>query len=85
MKKLACLKLKFLPWILLLPVSTIFIIMTVMIFITIDRQITKRPFSIPSIRPDLNQPNPRVGIGLCQFSTDGLFLASRNGKWIRKG
>ncbi|EIE90508.1 hypothetical protein RO3G_15219 [Rhizopus delemar RA 99-880] len=49
------------------------------------RQITKRPFSIPSIRSDLNQPNPRVGIGLCQFSTDGLFLASRNGKWIRKG
>ncbi|KAG1055180.1 hypothetical protein G6F46_003331 [Rhizopus delemar] len=42
------------------------------------RQITKRPFSIPSIRSDLNQPNPRVGIGLCQFSTDGLFLASRN-------
>ncbi|CEG81301.1 hypothetical protein RMATCC62417_15520 [Rhizopus microsporus] len=42
--------------------------------------IVKRPFSLPSLRLDYNQPNPKVGIGVCQFSKDGNYLASRNGK-----
>ncbi|CEI95195.1 hypothetical protein RMCBS344292_09389 [Rhizopus microsporus] len=40
--------------------------------------IVKRPFNLPSLRLDYNQPNPKVGIGVCQFSKDGNYLASRN-------
>ncbi|ORE05223.1 YVTN repeat-like/Quino protein amine dehydrogenase [Rhizopus microsporus var. microsporus] len=44
------------------------------------QSIVKRPFNLPSLRLDYNQPNPKVGIGVCQFSKDGNYLASRNGK-----
>lgn len=46
----------------------------------VDQIIVKRPFNLPSPRLDYNQPNPKVGIGVCQFSKDGNYLASRNGK-----
>ena len=46
----------------------------------VDQIIVKRPFNLPSLRLDYNQPNPKVGIGVCQFSKDGNYLASRNGK-----
>lgn len=34
-------------------------------------------------RSEYSQPNPRVGVGSCQFSKDGLYLASRSGKITR--
>ncbi|KAG1442442.1 hypothetical protein G6F56_011059 [Rhizopus delemar] len=47
------------------------------------QKITKRPFNIPMNRSEYSQPNPRVGVGSCQFSKDGLYLASRSGKITR--
>ncbi|KAI9283207.1 hypothetical protein BY458DRAFT_467448 [Sporodiniella umbellata] len=44
------------------------------------QSITKRSFSLPIDRLDFSQPNPKVGVGICQFSSDSLYLASRNGK-----
>lgn len=36
------------------------------------------PATLPSIRPDPNQPNPRMGVGLVAWSPDSRFLATRN-------
>lgn len=36
------------------------------------------PATLPSIRPDPNQPNPRMGVGLMAWSPDSRFLATRN-------
>ncbi|CAO3700242.1 unnamed protein product [Rhizopus stolonifer] len=47
------------------------------------QKITKRPFNIPMNRSEYSQPNPRVGVGSCQFSTDGFYLVSRSGKITR--
>ncbi|KAI8088518.1 hypothetical protein BDF21DRAFT_358265 [Thamnidium elegans] len=44
-----------------------------------DYQIlTKRPYNISALRAEYNQPNPKVGIGLCQFSVDSSYICSRN-------
>ncbi|KAJ3057487.1 WD repeat-containing protein wrap73 [Rhizophlyctis rosea] len=36
------------------------------------------PFTLPIIRPDPDKPNPRMGVGICEFSCDGRFVATRN-------
>ncbi|CAM9190897.1 unnamed protein product [Discosporangium mesarthrocarpum] len=36
------------------------------------------PSVIPSEKPDPTRPNPRLGVGLLSWSTDGRYLATRN-------
>ncbi|KAI8384904.1 uncharacterized protein BYT42DRAFT_564009 [Radiomyces spectabilis] len=42
------------------------------------RQIIRRPFNIPILRPEYNIHHPKTGIGLCQFSADGNMICARN-------
>ncbi|KAI8878782.1 WD40 repeat-like protein [Backusella circina FSU 941] len=42
------------------------------------RLISRRPFNLISQKPEKNVPNPKMGIGACQFSEDGLYLFSKN-------
>ncbi|KAI7901295.1 uncharacterized protein BX663DRAFT_514043 [Cokeromyces recurvatus] len=42
------------------------------------RHILSRPFNIPTRKTAYEEINPRIGIGLCQFSPDGLYLFSKS-------
>ena len=35
---------------------------------------------IAAIKPDLDKPNPKIGISTIQFSSDNRFMFSRNGE-----
>ncbi|KAI8855097.1 hypothetical protein BC829DRAFT_426733 [Chytridium lagenaria] len=37
------------------------------------------PVTIVHVKPDIDKANPRRGVGICEFSCDGRFLATRNG------
>ena len=39
---------------------------------------------IAAIKPDLDKPNPKIGINAIQFSCDNRFMATRNGKFSYK-
>ena len=36
------------------------------------------PFTVPSIRPDPEKPNPKLGVGSVSFSSDSAFIATKN-------
>lgn len=36
------------------------------------------PFTVPSVKPDPEKPNPKLGIGSIKFSSDGAFIATKN-------
>ncbi len=36
------------------------------------------PHTIPSIKPDPEKPNPKLGVGLIAFSADSRYIATRN-------
>ncbi|KAJ3117278.1 hypothetical protein HDU96_007317 [Phlyctochytrium bullatum] len=36
------------------------------------------PATIVTVKPEIDKPNPRKGVGLCEFSCDGRFMATRN-------
>ncbi|KAJ3412423.1 WD repeat-containing protein wrap73 [Chytridiales sp. JEL 0842] len=36
------------------------------------------PVTIQTVRYDIEKPNPKKGVGLCQFSCNGRYLATRN-------
>ena len=38
------------------------------------------PFQLPSVKPDPEKPNPKLGVGQVAFSNDNRFLATKNGK-----
>ncbi|KAL1523802.1 hypothetical protein AB1Y20_018725 [Prymnesium parvum] len=38
----------------------------------------RMPLSVPELKPNLDMANPKVGIGLAQWSFDGRWLATRN-------
>eukprot|EP00053_Salpingoeca_punica_P023564 m.10687 g.10687 ORF g.10687 m.10687 type:complete len:438 (-) comp5286_c0_seq1:359-1672(-) len=40
--------------------------------------IRERPHSIPTVTPDPDKPNPKLGVGIALFSADGKYLATRN-------
>ena len=40
--------------------------------------VEERPFDIPFISPDPEKPNPKMGPGLLSFSSNGMYLMSRN-------
>ncbi|KAI9476565.1 MAG: WD40-repeat-containing domain protein [Benjaminiella poitrasii] len=42
------------------------------------RHVLKRPFHIPTRRTGYEESNPKTGIGICQFSPDGLYLYSKS-------
>ncbi|KAK4508946.1 uncharacterized protein ATC70_013219 [Mucor velutinosus] len=42
------------------------------------RYIMRRPFNIPSRRPDYNEFDPKIGIGSMFFSPDGLYICSKD-------
>lgn len=37
-------------------------------------------FTLAVVRPDMDKPNPKCGIGLVEWSSDGRYLAFRQGK-----
>lgn len=39
---------------------------------------TEVPVSIPSLKPDPEKPNPKLGVGTIRFSADGRYMATRN-------
>ncbi len=41
-------------------------------------EVTKSPVNVPSIKPSTEKPNPKIGIGMMEFSPDGRWLLSRN-------
>ncbi|KAH8875686.1 WD repeat-containing protein WRAP73 [Schistosoma japonicum] len=45
---------------------------------TVQYVLMNDPVTIQSNKPDPNQPFPKIGIGLTEFSSDGRFLATRN-------
>ncbi|CAH8496921.1 unnamed protein product [Schistosoma turkestanicum] len=45
---------------------------------TVQYKLVNDPVTIQSIKPDPNQPFPKIGVGLTEFSPDGRFLATRN-------
>ena len=36
--------------------------------------------TIPSLKPDLNKANPKLGVGVMAFSCDNRYMFTRNGK-----
>lgn len=36
------------------------------------------PFQLPSVKPDPEKPNPKLGVGQVAFSNDNRFLATKN-------
>ena len=40
--------------------------------------IQEMPFQVPSIRPDPEKPNPKLGVGTVLFSQDNCFMATKN-------
>ncbi|KND00317.1 uncharacterized protein SPPG_04641 [Spizellomyces punctatus DAOM BR117] len=41
-------------------------------------QVLCPPITIPQSRPDPDKPNPRMGVGICEFSCDGRLIVTRN-------
>ncbi|KAI9314404.1 hypothetical protein BX666DRAFT_2029282 [Dichotomocladium elegans] len=40
--------------------------------------VARRPFNIPMLRPEYSSPNPKIGVGFCQFSSDSRYLITRD-------
>lgn len=40
--------------------------------------IQKAPFAVKTVKPQFNKSNPKAGIGILEWSTDGKYLFSRN-------
>ena len=38
--------------------------------------------SVPSIKPQTDVPNPKIGVGMLKWSSDGELLVSRNGMTV---
>ncbi|CDS07055.1 hypothetical protein LRAMOSA09578 [Lichtheimia ramosa] len=38
--------------------------------------LSRRPLDIPVIRPDYNAANPKIGVSVCQFSSDSHYLCT---------
>ena len=38
------------------------------------------PVQVPSIKPDPEKANPKIGVGLVSFSKDSRYMATRNGE-----
>ncbi len=36
------------------------------------------PFTVPTSKPNPDKPNPKLGVGLIKFSSDGVYIATRN-------
>lgn len=36
------------------------------------------PFTVPSVKPNPEKPNPKLGVGLVKFSVDCTYIATRN-------
>lgn len=43
--------------------------------------IQEKPYQIPSIRPDPEKPNPKLGVGTILFSHNNKYMASKNGNY----
>ncbi|KAL2916870.1 hypothetical protein HK105_203649 [Polyrhizophydium stewartii] len=41
-------------------------------------KVVQPPLHVPQIKPDPERPNPRMGVGLAEFSCDGRHLVTRN-------
>ncbi|KAI9263299.1 quinon protein alcohol dehydrogenase-like superfamily [Phascolomyces articulosus] len=44
----------------------------------VNHSVLKRPFNIPILRPEYDTPFPKIGIGYCQFNSNGKFLCTRD-------
>lgn len=38
------------------------------------------PIQVPSVKPDPEKPNPKLGVGQIAFSGDNRYLATKNGR-----
>lgn len=47
--------------------------------------LSRRPLDIPVVRPDYNTANPKVGVSVCQFSSDGHYLCTFDGTSLELG
>jgi hypothetical protein len=41
------------------------------------------PFNPPSVRPPVNQPNPKLGVSIALWSFDSRYLVTRNGMLLQ--
>ncbi|KAI9014635.1 hypothetical protein BC832DRAFT_589137 [Gaertneriomyces semiglobifer] len=41
-------------------------------------EVLNPPLTIPQIKPEPDKPNPKLGVGLCEFNADGRLLVTRN-------
>lgn len=45
-------------------------------------EIVDPPITIPESRIDPDKPNPKLGVGICDFNIDGRMMVTRNGVYI---
>ena len=57
------------------------LILTLKSFPSIDA-VQDKPYQLPSIRPDAEKPNPKLGVGAVSFSYNSLYMATKNGKTV---
>ncbi|KAJ3294247.1 WD repeat-containing protein wrap73 [Borealophlyctis nickersoniae] len=41
-------------------------------------EVLRPPVTVPIRRPDPDKPNPKLGVGLCEFNCNGRFVVTRN-------
>ncbi|KAJ3065863.1 WD repeat-containing protein wrap73, partial [Quaeritorhiza haematococci] len=46
--------------------------------LTLRYEVIHPPLNVPITKPNPDKPNPRVGVGMMEFSADGRYLATRN-------
>ncbi|RUS26673.1 WD repeat domain 8 [Jimgerdemannia flammicorona] len=40
--------------------------------------IAEQPYTVPTVRPEGDKSNPKIGVAFCEFNSDGKMLATRN-------
>ncbi|KAF9897481.1 hypothetical protein BX616_005522, partial [Lobosporangium transversale] len=58
--------------------STITVAESVRIQGGVEYTIAEQPTWVPTVRIDTQKPNAKIGVGWCDFNSDGTLLASRN-------
>ena len=53
------------------------------ILVIILDEVQPVPLQVPTIKPDPEKPNPKLGVGQVAFSKDNRYLATKNGKKLQ--
>ena len=52
----------------------------VFLCVVVSDEVQPVPIQVPSVKPDPEKPNPKLGVGQIAFSGDNRYLATKNGR-----